>query len=64
MPENYAVTVEMESIMADIKEKQTCSASAAVPEIIVRGKVIMGDVKVRNTGGILNKIEKSFMDVV
>ena len=57
VPENYAVTVEMETILSEIKEDDTRMPGPGVPEIIVRGKVVLGEVKIKKKGsGFIEKI--------
>lgn len=63
VPENYAVTVEMTPILAEIKERNVSPPSPGMPEIIIRGKVILGEVFVKTKGsGFIDKIKKLLED--
>jgi hypothetical protein len=59
VPENYAVSIEMGSVLSEIREQDTKFPGRGVPEIVVRGKVILGEVKVKKKGsGFIDKIKK------
>ncbi len=59
VPENYAVSIEMGSVLSEIREHDTKFPGIGVPEIVVRGKVILGEVKVKKKGsGFIDKIKK------
>ena len=63
VPENYAVTVDMTPILAEVKERNVSPPSPGMPEIIIRGKVILGEVHVKTKGsGFIDKIKKLLND--
>ena len=63
VPENYAVTVDMTPILAEVKERNVSPPSPGMPEIIIRGKVILGEVTVKTKGsGFINKIKQLLED--
>ena len=59
IPENYAVSIDMSTILSEIKEGDSKIPGPDCPEIIIRGKVILGEVKVKVKGsGLIDKIIK------
>ncbi len=59
VPENYSVSVDMTPILAEIRERNVSPPSPGMPEIIIRGKVILGEVSVKTRGsGFIDKIKR------
>jgi hypothetical protein len=64
VPENYAVSVDMDAIMSEIKERDICDPGPGIPEIVLRGKAVMGEVIVKvKKDGIISRIKNLLEDL-
>ncbi|MBN1646478.1 MAG: hypothetical protein JW874_00475 [Spirochaetales bacterium] len=56
VPENYSISLDMTTVLSEVIDKG-CEAGPNSPRIIVRGKVILGSVKVKiRKDGIIKRI--------
>ena len=56
VPENYTVSLDMTTVLSEVIEKES-AAGANSPHIVIRGKAILGSVKVKvRKDGIISKI--------